>query len=381
MSSALRLHYMDNLRALAMLAGVLFHAALAYSPLAQAFFPTADRDNAVGVDLLAWFLHLFRMPLFFLVAGFFAALLLQRQGMGGLFRNRALRIGLPFLLCWPLLHLSLKALTLRAAATVEHPSPLLGFIRDLLESSDGLPLMLPGTGHLWFLYYLMIFYVLVWVARSLELGWLAARVRGLSPVFTLGVLPLLLVPALSSVSAPHPAPESVFPQFWALAYYGAFFAFGYLLHGEPTMAEQLRRPAPWLLAGSVLLYAIWLIAIDRHAEFSATATWQVAVLQAFISVWMTASCLVFGQRWLDRHDRLLRPLADAAYWTYIVHLPILFAIQYRLMDLDLPWLAKFAIAVVATLLACLISYRLLVRRSALARMFGGGAGRARPGPA
>ncbi len=28
-----RLHYMDQLRALAMLAGVVFHAALAYSPL------------------------------------------------------------------------------------------------------------------------------------------------------------------------------------------------------------------------------------------------------------------------------------------------------------------------------------------------------------
>ena len=67
-----RLHYMDHLRALAMLAGVLFHAALAYSPLMSGVFPTADRQNSVWVDVVVWGLHLVRMPLFFFVAGFFA---------------------------------------------------------------------------------------------------------------------------------------------------------------------------------------------------------------------------------------------------------------------------------------------------------------------
>ena len=37
-----RIHAMDNLRALAMLAGVVFHAALAYSPLMHMIWPPAD---------------------------------------------------------------------------------------------------------------------------------------------------------------------------------------------------------------------------------------------------------------------------------------------------------------------------------------------------
>ena len=48
-----RLHWADHLRALAMLAGVAFHAALAYSPLMAGFFPTADRQNSAVVDALA----------------------------------------------------------------------------------------------------------------------------------------------------------------------------------------------------------------------------------------------------------------------------------------------------------------------------------------
>ena len=52
----------------------------------------------MAVDACIWFLHLFRMPLFFVVAGFFAAMLVARRGIGGLFRNRVRRIALPFVI-------------------------------------------------------------------------------------------------------------------------------------------------------------------------------------------------------------------------------------------------------------------------------------------
>jgi len=97
---------------------------------------------------------------------------------------------------------------------VQHRSPVLAIIRQLLQT-QGLPGQLPGTGHLWFLYYLLFFYVLVWSAKNFGLEKLGQRVRELSPVWLLGVLPVLLVPALASVSAPHPAPESFLPQSWA----------------------------------------------------------------------------------------------------------------------------------------------------------------------
>jgi len=366
-----RLHHLDNLRALAMLAGVLFHAALAYSPLLQPLFPTADRDNAAVVDAVIWLLHLMRMPLFFLISGWFAAQLVQQRGLGGLFRNRLLRIALPFVLCWPLIHWSMTALTLHAARTVAHPSPLLQLLRGLLDSESGLPPLPPGTGHLWFLYYLLLFTVLVWVARTLELGWLAARLRALAPRGILLVLPLLLAPALTLVSAPHPAPESFLPQFWAIAFYGPFFALGYLLQGAPALGEALRRPAPWLLPGSLLLYALWWLLLEGTGQRAgATASWQVAVLQGYISVWMTVACLAVAQRLLVRRQRWLQPLADAAYWTYVVHLPILFAIQYRLLDVPAPWWAKLGVSVAATLALCLLSFRLLVCRSPLHRLFG-----------
>ncbi|MGV8838653.1 MAG: hypothetical protein ACWA6V_21380, partial [Cellvibrio sp.] len=56
-----RLHYLDNLRALAMIGGVFFHAMLAYSPALHNLWLTADREQSVVIDMVAWFSHLFRM--------------------------------------------------------------------------------------------------------------------------------------------------------------------------------------------------------------------------------------------------------------------------------------------------------------------------------
>lgn len=367
-----RHHFLDNLRALAMLAGVLFHAALAYSPLVHPLFPTADRQNAVVVDVAVWFLHLFRMPVFFVVAGFFTALQVERRGLGGMFRNRLLRIALPFLAFVPLVHVTLSWSTFHAVETSLHPSPLLAWIRGLQEAGP-LPPRPPGTSHLWFLYYLMLFLVLLWVARTLELGRLAASIASLHPAWIILLLPVALAPALASVPAPHPAPESFLPQFWALAYFGAFFALGYLMHGHPRFMDRCLRPAVALLAGSLLLYACFSVLLARRPPSSAggTASWPIALVGGAISVWMTLACLGLGRAFLDRRHRVLRSLADASYWTYIVHLPILFAIQYELMDIELPWPVKFALAVALTLAACLLSYRLLVRHTPLARALGG----------
>jgi len=367
----IRFHYMDNLRALAMLWGVLFHVALAYSPLMHPFYPAADRSQSAGVDLCIWFLHLFRMPLFFLVAGFFAAMLLRKRGMGGLFRNRLRRIALPLVIFCPLAIAAMSYSTLHAAASVQHPSPALSMIAQFSRMANP-PTQPVSTAHLWFLYYLLFLYVLVWTARSLGLGKVADRVRGLNPVWPLGLLPMLLVPALASVTAPHPAPEGLFPQFWAFGFYGPFFAAGYLLFGHEALLDRLRRLAPWLLAASLALYGVFWYLLQRHVPSAAnpSATVPMAMAEAYVSVWMTCVCLIAGRALLDRGNRLLRYLSDASYWVYIAHLPVLFAIQYRLMDVNLGWGAKFAISLVATSALCLLSYHLFVRGTVVGKLLG-----------
>ena len=60
-----RVHYLDNLRALAMMLGVLLHAGLAYANPAQSIWIATDKTSSTAVDAGIWFIHLFRMGLFF----------------------------------------------------------------------------------------------------------------------------------------------------------------------------------------------------------------------------------------------------------------------------------------------------------------------------
>jgi glucans biosynthesis protein C len=362
-----RLNYMDNLRALAMLAGVLFHAGLAYSVALNPFWPTADAGHSVWVDVVAWFSHLFRMPLFFVVAGFFTALLVAKRGLVSMLRNRFARVLLPFVVFWPITYITMGWLTTHAATNGENLSPLLNIIKQWLATPNQ-PIVPPTLMHLWFLPYLMCFCVLVWVAITLEMTWLTLWFRQLRLSVLLGVAPLVLVLPLASVVAPFPAPESFFPQWWALVFFGFYFAVGFQLFQRAEIIDKLKPYAPFMLLAAIVTYVIFLMLLKMKNPM-----WHMAaaLLEAYTGFWMTLCSLYYGKKWLNVSNRFLRYLADTSYWVYIVHLPILFAIQYRLLDIETHWQLKFVISVIGTLMIAFLSYHLLVRNTVIGMLLNG----------
>ena len=90
-----RRHDLDALRAVAMLLGIFLHASLAYVPGIP--WPVQDTQPAPGLGLLFLANHGFRMPLFFLVSGFFTAMLWQRRGPWAMLAQRYKRVFVPLL--------------------------------------------------------------------------------------------------------------------------------------------------------------------------------------------------------------------------------------------------------------------------------------------
>ncbi len=89
-----RFDALDSVRATAMLLGVLYHALL--------FGGMYGRGGPPGVGMMfslvvqEW-LHSFRMPLFFLISGFFCRMMFVKYGTPTYLRRRWSRIGLPLL--------------------------------------------------------------------------------------------------------------------------------------------------------------------------------------------------------------------------------------------------------------------------------------------
>jgi glucans biosynthesis protein C len=123
---------------------------------------------------------------------------------------------------------------------------------------------------------------------------------------------------------------------------------------------------PFLLVSALAAYAVFL-------KFLGTPQPGLlqAALEAYAGLWMTLCCLQAGKDWLNGRSRVMRYLADASYWVYLVHLPILFAIQYRLLDVAGGWQMKFGVSVVATSLLALASYQLLVRNTFMGKLLNG----------
>src|SRR6185295_12452682 len=99
MNSNERLHALDALRGFALICGVILHAAMSYLPGFNVW-PLLDRSPSATLAVTFFVIHMFRMTTFFVIAGFFARLLLERRGVRAFVRNRATRIVVPLVVGW-----------------------------------------------------------------------------------------------------------------------------------------------------------------------------------------------------------------------------------------------------------------------------------------
>lgn len=93
-----RRHDLDALRAIAMLLGIALHGALAYIALPTGGWSVQDPQQSEGFGVFMSVVHGFRMPLFFLISGFFTAMLWRKRGLESLLMNRFKRIFIPLVI-------------------------------------------------------------------------------------------------------------------------------------------------------------------------------------------------------------------------------------------------------------------------------------------
>ena len=136
MTGAARSHHLNAARMMLMLLGIPYHAALLF----QNEIPweaSAGTVSPVARYIVA-IVHIFRMPAFFLLSGYLAAVVLAKGDATGWLKRRYLALGIPLIFALILLN------------------PLQIVVPELL---DGEPLRDPfqgqGVGHLWFLFALL----------------------------------------------------------------------------------------------------------------------------------------------------------------------------------------------------------------------------------
>jgi glucan biosynthesis protein C len=79
----------------------------------------------------------------------------------------------------------------------------------------------------------------------------------------------------------------------------------------------------------------------------------------------SATFAVIGMavRFFSGQSPVRRYLADASYWIYLTHLPLVMALQVLVAELSWPWPVKFVFILGSALVILLGSYQLLIRHS------------------
>lgn len=373
-----RYYGLDALRGGMMMLGIVLHAAEFYiaAPPPALPMPT-DRNTSYVFDLVFHFIHSFRMPTFFVLAGFFASLLVEKRGIWGTYKNRAARVLAPFVAglvtVVPLSVLFFLDLMLTLRFGTRDWIPDSGNLRILGNElrAKGIPADAPSPLHLWFLYYLLYFYLLIPVC-----AYLARRSaphadgihRFLGSAWALVVLGLYAAATLWPYRGAQVHEGFIFfrPHLPSLVYYGSFFVFGYLFHHHRSVLRACVRHLRWSSALAAFLFPIslYLSYLENAGSQPYFAVHFAAVIAHGLCTWALIYAFIGAAlHWFDYDAPAILYVSQSSYWVFLVHMPFVIFACWWLLQYDVAAELKFLAAVGFTTVLCFVSYHYLVQKT------------------
>jgi hypothetical protein len=337
-----RLDFIDALRVTIVAFVIVHHAALAYGPHGG-YWPMQDRAQS------HWFLPFYivnsavGLGLLFLLAGYFVPGSYDRKGGWDFLRGRWIRLGVP-LGCFLLAQLP----TLYLLGS--HP-PLLHFVQRLYDQA-----WFPLYAHLWFVAHLLLYssiYV-VWRLTFDGSGKPASRLPPSHVIIVGFVLTLALIIWIVRIRyavdvwVPFlwimPAEPARLPQYVALFVVGVLAFRGDWFFRMPTTIGVI-----WLGIGLIAAAGVYVAYMGGIlSKLMAAGGFNLSSLTG--SIWETTiaagssvGLIVVFREVFRRRYRVLDIMAASSFAAYLLHPPIVLALQATIAAATLPAFVKFAI--------------------------------------
>ena len=363
-----------------MLLGLVLHSALTYNVTfhGDAWILKDPNSTHIFSDSLVFLIHSFRMPIFFLVAGFFGAMLFYERSPLRMIKNRISRIALPFIvflfLLWPI---TVFAFEYTSAVFSRQENPF----EMALESFASISTFLPKTtSHLWFLYYLSLI-----TGATVVLGLLLKNIGRLTKkiseifdwliqrplariIFFSGLIFLSLT--ILGTSMVH-ASVSLIPDLNTFVYFSIYYLIGWVLFKSKQHLDTFMRYDKVCTITAIILATIQGLTI-QNLELAPNANSGILILYSSVVV-----CLfIFGItglfiRYGSKHSTRMRYISDSSYWVYLIHLPLTAIIPGFIWNLPIPAFGKFIIVLSTTTIICFATYYYLVRNTFIGQFLNG----------
>ncbi len=374
---AVRLHYLDWLRVLAILMVFLFHAVHPFD-----FFPwqikNAQQSEIITIILVL--LNLWGMQFFFLVAGAATWFALQRRTARQYASERFARLLIPFAvgsLVFSPSQYYLEWMNRTQLGLVS--ASFRSFLREEIPPFNPLLLRFPGFSprwfgvagfHLWFVGFLFAFALIslplfLWLRGQAGRRWVSrlARLSAHRGGILLLILPLLVVQL---------GLRPFFPQEhdWAdFVYLMSFFILGYLLFADECITGVVRRDGWLLLAlgtaivlGLVGMYAAGMPVMSWGQDPSIPEYYLLLGLTTPIAFCYCLTMLFVGMRFLDFTNGWLRYAQAAALPFFVLHQPVIIVIAFFVVQWSADISVKLPVIMLSSFLVSISLYEFVVRR-------------------
>ncbi|QJU58192.1 acyltransferase family protein [Sphingomonas sp. AP4-R1] len=350
-----------------MMLGLPYHVALLYQP---GGWIVAVGKQSAALGWLASVIHQFRMPAFFIVAGYFAAMLLQRRTPGRWWRSRIVRLGVPFLSSILLL---VPAMNIFAELSGR---PLQAAIREWKHQSA-----ISGgywVRHLWFLIVLVYLSTLIAGLTALRPSLAAWRFSERLDTALALAMPFVLVGVAGLIGAYEAvAMEGFHRAGWTtdllqdslrlneLIVFAPYFLVGFLLQRSHRLLDAFGRFS-WPVAAVAAATVAYGVGWSPHGDDMVTSF--IGGVAALTASQVTIAC---ARTWFDRPSRTIDRLVAGSFVLYLFHMPVLIGLFTLAKPVAISPAIDFSLILIATMAICWALCLAIERSAILSFLFTG----------
>jgi glucan biosynthesis protein C len=355
-----RFEFLDWLRVIAIFVLLFFHTGMLF--VGWGWHIT----NAETIPWLQWpmdLAHRLRMPLLFVIAGAGMWYALQRRSPGEFARERVQRLLVPAL-AGMLLIVPPQVYVERVVDGDWHGG-YLAFLVQRVFQFEPYPRGDFSWHHLWFIIYLFVYVLLLLPLMS---WWRRARpvIRPGAWLYTLA-LPLGINEAL--LKPLFPESHNLVSDWYTFNHYLLLTVYGFALATMPGawdwVAAWRRRSLAVAVTVIVSLLTMFETGVIEHDSIA-----DHMLANVFTWTWLL-TFLGYGRAHLSFGNRLLAWSREASYPLYILHQTVIIVIAWPVIALSWSPGVKYWVVLSSTLLICVITYELLLRRFAWLRVLFG----------
>ena len=356
-----------------MLLGLFIHSSLTYGPSDKELWHIKD-VNATNIffDIAALFIHYFRIPVFFLLGGFFGALLYHEKGSGYMLMNRTKRILIPAIISniilWPLLILS----HFYVASKTGNVNELMN--RFHFENTISYYLIPRNSFNLWFLYYYYVITIFFWAVSRYNTcrSIVFMKIKGVFfkifqnqfSVLTLLPFPIIIILLLSQLKTIETPPDFIL-DIPSLLFYLLFYSYGWFLYRNKNNFQILSTKAGLFVLLGLVIFIIKLLTIAYDNYYLSV------FLNSYITVLLAIGLMGLAYRIQQTINPVIQYLSYSSYWIYLIHVPIVILLSGFVLDFPLNVFIKFLIVLVFTFILSTLTYHFMVRGTFIGKFLNG----------